>query len=190
MSAHMFLLRNESSEERLTLITEYIQRLKRKLGRLGGYYGASAWQSTSQEQEVMILIEFREDREGDEAMSRFTKDKLALDETRLSDEPADLTVFDLDSSAGVRPADAPTGSYLSISRRIAPPGFGTDLELELDGIFGYLAVIPGYLGHVYGSHATISDQVLGLVLWKSEESFRLSLPKSTPYELKLFRKIL
>ena len=190
MSAHMLLLRNESPGGRLTLITEYIQRLKKKLGRLDGYYGASAWQSSAHEEEVMILIEFREDCFGDEAMNRFSKDKLALDEAKLSDEPAELTVFDLDSSSGLRPADAPCGTLLSLSRRIAPPGYGIDLELELDSIFGYLSVIPGYLGHVYGSHMTVPDQVLGIALWASEDSFRKSLPKSTPYELKLYRKIL
>src|SRR5207253_5675869 len=174
----------------LALITEYIARLKRKLGRMDGYYGASAWQSCSREDEIMILIEFREDCVGDEAMRRFSKDKLAMDEAKLSDEPTEVTVFDLDSSAGLRPGDAPNGAYLSLSKRIAPPGFGEELESELDSIFGYLAVIPGYLGHAYGSHCTLPDQVPGLALSKSEESFLSAITKSTPYELRLSKKSL
>ncbi len=190
MSAHMLVVRNDSRSERLALISEYIGRLKKKLGRIDGYYGSSAWQSCLRDDEIMILVEFREDRRGDEALRRFSKDKLAIDEAKLSAEPADITVFDLQSRSGVRPGDAPLGSFLSLSRRTSAPGFGDDLQRELEAIFDSLTIIPGYLGHVQGSHPTLRDRVLGLALWASEESFRSSLPVSAPFELKLFRKIL
>lgn len=186
----MLVVRNDSASERLALITEYIGRLKKKLGRVEGYYGSSAWQSCLRDDEVMILIEFREDKVGDEALRRFSKDKLAIDEARLSHEPADITVFDLNSRAGVRPGIAPVGSFLSLSRRTAAPGFGDELQRELETTFGSLTVIPGYLGHIQGSHPTLRDRVLGIALWSSEDSFRASLPVSAPFELKLFRKIL
>ncbi|HVT12487.1 MAG TPA: hypothetical protein VHE55_09485 [Fimbriimonadaceae bacterium] len=190
MSAHMLVVRNDSPSERLALISEYIGKLKKKLGRLDGYYGSSAWQSCLRDDEVMILVEFREDRRGDEALRRFSKDKLAIDEAKLSAEPADIVVFDLQSRNGVRPSDAPLGSFLSLSRRVAAPGFGDDLQRELENTFGSLTVIPGYLGHVQGSHPTLPDRVLGIAVWSSEESFRSSLPANLPFELKLFRKIL
>lgn len=186
----MLVLRNDSPSQRMSQITGYINRLRRRLGKTDGYYGASAWQSCSREDEMMILIEFREDCIGDQAMDRFSKDKLAVDETKLSDDPADLTVFDLDANAGVRPSNAPNGTFLSISRRVASPGFGPDLEAELESTFGYLAMFEGYLGHIYGTHSALPDQVLGLALWSSEESFRSSLPRREPFELRLFRKVL
>jgi hypothetical protein len=190
MSAHMLVVRNDSPVEREALIGAYIRRLKRKLGRLDGYCGASAWQSCSRVDEVMLLIEFREDSLGDEALSRFSKDKLAIEETNLSDEPAEVVIFDLESRCGTCPADAPKGTYLSVSRRVAAPGYGDVLALELDRTFDYLAILPGYRGHMYGSHFALSDQVLGLVLWSSEESFKRSLPAGVHDGLKLYIKLL
>lgn len=190
MSAHMLVVRNDSPVERLARIGSYIQRLRRRLGKLDGYCGTSAWQSCDLEDEVMIMIEFREDQRGEEALQRFSRDKLAVEEIKLSDAPADLTVFDLESSAGLRPSFAANGTYLSLSRRIASPGYGQELGLELDNIFGYLAIIPGYLGHLYGSHSTLRDRVSGLVLWSSQESYQRSLPDNPIYGIKLYRKIL
>jgi hypothetical protein len=186
----MFLVKSGSPSERLALVTEYISKLKRKLGRFDGYYGASAWESVESGDEIMILVEFRQDDCGDNTLQRFSRDKLAFEEANLAASPADVTVFEVQSSSGLRPSDASSGQYLSVSRRIASPGLGEELERELDWIFGSLAVIPGYLGHLYGSHVSVSDKVLGLVLWESEESFRKSLPKSAPYRLHLYRKVL
>lgn len=186
----MFVIRNDSGSDRLTLIERYINKLKKKLAPMDGYYGASAWQSTEREDETLVLVEFRQDRRGNQALRKFSKDKLAIEEADLSQDPVDVTVFDLEEQAGTRPSDAAGGSYLSISRRIASPGFGEELELELKDIFGSLATIPGYLGHIFGSHCSLPDRILGLVLWKSEEAFRQSLPESTPYQLRLYRKVL
>ena len=73
---------------------------------------------------------------------------------------------------------------------MSSPGLGSELEREIEGIFDSLAVIPGFLGYSYGSHVSVPDQILGLVLWETEASFRTSLPKSAPYKLRLFRKVL
>jgi hypothetical protein len=186
----MFLVKSDTLSERLALVTDYIAKVKRKLGRYDGYYGASAWESVESSEEMMILVEFRQDVRGDHTLETFSRDKLAVEEISLSPSPADVTVFELDSFSGTRPSDAKSGTFLSVSRRVASPGLGEELERELDWIFGSLALIPGYLGHLYGSHVSVADQVLGLVLWESEESFRQSLPRSTPYRLSLYRKVL
>ena len=186
----MFVVKNESQVYRTELMADYIHSVKAKLGSYDGYYGASAWESMESQDEIMILVEFRQDKCGDKILEEFSQDRLAIDELGLSRSPADVTVFDLESFAGTRPADAQCGTLLSLSRRVSSPGLGEELERELDGIFGSLTLIPGYLGHVYGSHVAVSDQVLGMVLWETEESFRRSLPKNAPYRLHLYRKVL
>jgi hypothetical protein len=85
--------------------------------------------------------------------------------------------------------ESPVGSLLSVSIRVAEPGFGDTLEAELGQIFQELSLIEGRRGSLTFRNESLNEEVVGLVFWLTTMAFETSLPNRIPYEVKLYRRI-
>lgn len=70
----------------------------------------------------------------------------------------------------------PPVAFLSVSERIAAPGFEKDLREETQLVLDSLEAIDGYLGGFVTHREMLESEVFGFAFWSSYEAFLLSLP--------------
>lgn len=107
----------------------------------------------------------------------------------LSEAPNQLR-FKIVDAGGLKLEELRTGTFCSLSTRVAGLGFATDIIKELQGIFTELKMIPGFLGYATGQLTEVKEEVIGLAFWDSKTAFEASLPKKSMYRIDLFTKVL
>jgi len=154
-----------------------------------GTLGVSLWSDLAQPESFVVVFEGANEAAAQTAIScaissaafmGFSEPTIGADSYRW------IHVRDVD---GPLISEMPEGSYLSASLRVSEPGRDRELADDYRWVFDNLAVIPGYAGSLYGSINRINEHFLGLVWWYAREAFNASLPKKSPYELKLFRRV-
>jgi hypothetical protein len=73
-------------------------------------------------------------------------------------------------------ARVPTGAFMSVSERIASPGFEKDLREETQLVLDSLEAIDGYLGGFVTQREMLESEVFGFAFWSTHQAFLLSLP--------------
>jgi heme-degrading monooxygenase HmoA len=167
----------------------YYHQLRGVLEKVDGFEGVSIWHRTIEPTQLLALYHYRDVESAERGLQALMDGTLFIEEV-AAEGPADVTRVTLTAEQGLSLQKVAPGQLLSISKRIADPGYAEDLAEEVSNIFAELALIPGYLGSAYGHNETLAEEVIGLVAWRDEASFQTSVPEGTLYELRLYKKVL
>lgn len=182
------------AELRKALVSsERILALHRKLtsilAPLGGLQSCTAWQSQSDVDDYLVVVEYSDAVAGDRGLEAILSSEFFLEVATTFDEPMDLHRSIVVWEQGTALSDASIGKYLSISRRTAEPGMADELVAELKRIFAELTLNPGFLGCSVSQNQSLPEEVQGLAFWSDVASYMDSLPLKALYEVRLFHRI-
>lgn len=166
----------------------YYRKLRPALEKVEGFQGLSLWRNYDNGERFLAMYRYRDLACAEVGLQALTENRLLAQTAVASAEPADVIRGFVLGEDGRAPNDVRTGQYLSLSIRVAEPGYGQDLANELERIFGELTLIPGYLGSLYARNETLAEEIVGIVTWESPQAFASSVPPGTLYELMLYRK--
>lgn len=170
-------------------LAPYITTMRRSLESVSGFLGLSAWQRVHDRMDVLIVYQYKDHDSAERGLIASTETRLLAEEQTTNYRPADVTRVLVTQHRGKAIHDVSPG-FLSISSRVSDPGYGDELHDEIERIFEELRYIPGHLGSVSGPNDSLTEEVVGIVLWDSENAFRASIPPSTPiYEVRLYHRV-
>jgi hypothetical protein len=102
----------------------------------------------------------------------------------------DVQVIQVGDRHGIKPAESKIGNLLSLSIRIAEPGFQAELFADLETVFRELEALDGFLGWSFGSRANLEEEIIGIGLWSDFEAYKASLPHSQRMsELTVYKRV-
>jgi len=167
----------------------YYQTLDPALRGVDGYGGLALWRMVGAPDRHLVIYEYRDIASADEGLQALAAGRLLTQTPVALRAPADVLRAEVLNRTGRALLSTPIERFLSLSIRVAEPGYGQELADELDNIFGELSFIPGFLGSLYARNETISEEVVGIVTWDTQESFVSSVPDGSPYEVRLYRRV-
>jgi len=169
---------------------DYTAEATQRLATVDGAQGMSVWRNVRQPNAVLIAYEYRDIQAAEKGLVALTGIRL-LAETQTADfQPADVLRVRVVGRHGPSLVKSPKNSYLSMSVRVADPGYGPDLTEEIERIFTELEFIPGHVGSVFGPNDSLDEEIVGIVMWDSYQAFQSSLPPGhAPYEVRLFDRV-
>lgn len=189
MSETLFLARLRAQEAVLGQIDEFYRNQGKGLRELPGLRGSGLWRQVSDPTQNLILVEFESDEAARQTMIQVAEQRaFAALEAHVS-EPVDALAFRILQSEGALRGHLDQAEYLSISLRVSEPGYPDILTTDLERVFAELRYIEGYCGSLVAQNQALQEEILGLVAWGSEEAFAVSLPRTTTYEVRLYRKV-
>lgn len=160
------------------------------LSRIPGFVGSTVWQAVATPTEFLLVDAYEDAPALEAAQVAVVEEGFMETAIRSFRQPFDLRQGEIKREQGRIVSETAIGDYLSLSDRTADPGHGRELEDELTRVFSELESIDGYLGSVIARNVNLGEEVLGVVLWQTEQAFRLSLPLKLLYEVRLYRRII
>jgi heme-degrading monooxygenase HmoA len=186
----MILARVQLNELDYLTVDEYADRARERLATVDGFVGMGVWQRHDDPMAILIAYQYADLESAERGLVALTGIRLLAEQQSADYRPADVLRFQIRNHYGSRPHEVPKRAYLSMSSRVADPGYGAELEDEIDRIFQELQFLPGFLGSAYGPNDILPEEIVGLALWQSAEAFATSIPPSARnYEVRLYRRI-
>ncbi len=168
----------------------YYEEILPVLQEVDGFRGLGLWRGTNGDGSHLAIYLYRDFESADDGLKAISDQRSFTSAQNVLSLPADVVRCRTFQARGLVTTDAPTGSYLSLSIRTSEPGYGPELAEELERIFDELQIIPGFLGSFVGVNDALEEEIVGLASWASEDAFRTSLPKRSPYEVNLFKRVI
>ncbi len=168
----------------------YYQNILPVLKGVDGFLGLGLWRGIAGDGSHLATYLYRDFESADQGLKAISGQRSFTSAQNVLTSPADVIRCRKVTSSGKSTTSAPLGSFLSLSVRTSEPGYGPELAEELERIFDEIQILPGFLGSYVGVNDGLDEEIVGLVTWSSEEAFRSSLPKRSPYEVKLFRRVI
>ena len=163
-------------------------RVYEDMGSFKGFRGLSAWSEVNREGRGLGIYHYADSQSAEEGLRRIVEDEAMIESmVRLTDTP-DVINFEVTAKDGFDMDHTGPNAYLSLSERFSAPGFGSDLDQDLNRVFSELRLVPGYLGSIRGFKVGLEEERIGIVLWESREAFEASLPNQPMYHVQLFRR--
>lgn len=189
MAHSLILVRLNLGWEDVGTVRDYIQEMRSALAGVDGFFGGGAWKGVADPHARLVLFLY----ESPEATRRglAAVGELPTLVERLHDEsaPPDVKGLSVHQADGAFSLGLERNVLLSMSVRRAEPGYGPELVMEYEDIFGGLSMMSGYAGGLIGVNSQFDDEVVGLAAWKHERAFDASLPEDTPYEVSLYEPL-
>lgn len=190
MSEILILVRVRVDELDYVHLEAYTDAARSRLATVAGWHGLSVWRDTEDPQALLLCHEYTDVPAAERGLVALAGMPLLVEQGGAQLQPADVLRVRVLGRTGKRLSSCESPSYLSMSIRVADPGYGADLASEIDMIFQELAFLPGCLGSVYGENDVLTEEIVGLVTWASHEAFQSSLPPGlAPYEVRLMERI-
>lgn len=189
MSHTLTLVRMDLSASNLKEVLSLFEEVRQGLNSDGKQVGESEWRDPVAPMRTMIVLDFDEPPTP-EQMERHLLDSMFA--TRLLNHmaaPPDIRHVTVVAHGGCNPQDQKAGEALSISTRIADPGYGQELMEDVEQVFANLQLMEGFTGFAYGTDLNIPEEVLGVALWKDDRAFQRSMPNHEMYDVQLYRRI-
>lgn|GEM_PF-1320260 len=184
------LIRIRINELDLAGVEDYYLTARQHLASLDGFYGHSLWRGVGRPDDMMACFEYRDSDAAVKGIQLLSSLPLLASMQAAEYRPADLLRVQVEGRHGRKVSEAPRPGYLSMTIRVADPGYGQTLADQIGLIFEELAIIPGDVGSVYGFSEALPEEVIGLVVWSSEQAFASSLPpKQKVREVKLYERV-
>jgi len=173
----------------LPIIADYYFEVGERLSTVGGCYGLSVWRDPDEVESFLVAYEYADLEAAERGLVAISEVRL-LAETQLADfRPANVWRVRIHSRSAKHVNQAPQTACLSMSVRVADPGYGPELLDELGRIFDELQYIPGFLGSVYGTNDALDEEVIALATWVDVAAFRSSLPRTAgPRKLQMYTR--
>lgn len=154
-----------------------------------GFKSLTIWQNTAEGTEHLILIGYENEASAEQGLQVSMDNGALVESLKNPNNVPEVHRGPVSNMAGKTMEESPVGSLISVSIRVAEPGFGDSLESELGQIFEELSVIEGCRGSLTFRNEALDEEVVGLVFWLTTMAFETSLPNRIPYEVKLYRRI-
>lgn len=184
------LIRIHINELDIAGVEDYYLSSKERLSTVDGAFGHSMWRGADDRADLMVVFEFKDMDAAERGLQALSGIRLLAESQAADYNPADLIHVQVTGRNGARISAAPKPAYLSMSVRVADPGFGNDLIEELGNIFQELSLIPGYAGSVQGFSDSLREEAVGIVTWATRDAFEASVPPSVrPYKVRLYERV-
>jgi len=151
-----------------------------------GLLGTSVWQSAEQEQQNVLILNFR-DQEAAKEHGRRVID-IILDAPADDAFPPDsVSHITLSEKFDVTFESATTGSYMMMGHVQTNPGLGWQAKSQISATGTDIKLLPGYAGRAMGSQVANDDNVWFFAFWDTVPS--LTLPEDIAKTSGLLQKI-
>ncbi len=181
VSEILILARVRLAEFDLPTIADYYFEVGQRLANVEGCHGISVWRDPDNSESFLVIYEYADDDAAARGLTAIAEVRVKSESKLVEFNPADVIRVRTHRQTDKRVSESHRSSYLSMSVRIADPGYGPELLEEIGRIFDELHLIPGCLGSVYGPNAALEEEVVGIVTWDSEDAFISSLPPGSKY---------
>lgn len=169
-------------------IAGYFKEASKRAATTPGYRGGRLYVNHHDSSDYLILWHYQDVQAADAGLIAIAKGA-ALPQYQSSASPADVRRTHVTSVYGAASDGMPPGDYLSMSLRVAEPGYGKELASELEQIFGELMLLNGFCGWIVAPSDTLAEEIVGLCSWVSPTAFQTSIPTGILYEVRLYRRI-
>lgn len=166
----------------------YARSVTDALKSVEGFQGFGLWQDVEDELDHLILFSYASPEAAKRGLVAVSERRTLAERQEHGAMPADAMTLAVHHAYGALDGQIAPSSALSLSIRIAEPGYGPELIDEYDQIFAALAAIPGYAGMLIANNGNLPEEVVGLVAWDDQLAFRASLPKQPAYQVKLYER--
>ena len=140
----------------------YMRSVKEALADVEGFQGAGLWQSVQDPLSRMILFSYESPDAARKGLIAISARRSLVERQGEAAEPADVLALTVAHTEGAFVHGLSQASALSISIRIADPGFGAELIDTYIRTFAELAAIPGFAGMLVGVNQNLCEEVVGL----------------------------
>lgn len=186
----LILARVQLNELDYLTVEDYANAARGRLAEVDGFVGMSVWQRNDDPLAIMIAYQYASLEAAECGLVALTGIRLLAEQQTADYRPADVQRVHIHKQDGGKLHEVPTGSFVSISSRLADPGYGADLDQEIEWIFDELRLLPGFLGSLHGPNDVLAEEIIALALWKTAEAFAASIPPSARnYEVRLLRRL-
>jgi len=176
VSEILILARVRIHEFDLPIVADYYFEVSERLSTVQGSLGLSVWRDPRDPESFLVAYEYADLAAAERGLVALTEVRV-LAETQAADfRPAHVLRVKVFDRSARRLSEAPQTACLSMSIRIADPGYSPELLDDLGRTFEDLQYIPGYIGSVYGTNDVLEEEVIGLVVWANREAYVKSLP--------------
>lgn len=186
----LILARVQLNELDYLTVEDYATKARERLAGVDGFIGMSVWQRQDDPMAILIAYQYASLDAAERGLLCLTGIRLLAEQQTADYRPADVQRVHIHKKDGKGLHEAPAGSYVSISSRVADPGYGEDLDEEIERIFDELRLLPGFLGSLHGPNDVLAEEIVALAIWRNVESFQTSIPPSARnYEVRLHRRL-
>jgi len=177
VSEILILARVRLRETDLPVVADYYFEVDKRHSQSEGSYGLSVWRDTKDPESFLVAYEYADLAAADRGLVAISEVRY-LAETELIDfKPAHVLRVRVHGRDGKRLSQTPQSASLSMSVRVADPGYGPELLEELGRVFDELQLITGHLGSVYGTNDGLDEEVIGIATWIGPDALKKSLPR-------------
>lgn len=153
-----------------------------------GFQGYGVWESCQDPLARLILFSYASAEAAERGLVAISERRGLIERQERSAEPADVMALTVVHAEGAFANGVSQASAISISIRIAEPGYGHNLLDVYLRTFAELAAIPGFAGHLVAVNQNLPEEGVGLAAWDDEAAFRASLPRQKVYQVKLYER--
>ena len=166
----------------------YARSIGSALADSPGFQGYGVWQSVQEPLARMILFSYASEEAARAGLVTVAERRTLIERQGPGAEPSDAMALSVVHAEGALSRGLEQAPALSISIRIAEPGYGHDLIDVYLRTFAELAAIPGFAGMLVAVNQNLPEEVVGLCAWDDEAAFRASLPRQKVYQVKLYER--
>ena len=189
MAETIIMVRVRLHEEDVEAAGAYARSVGDALTRIPGFQGYGMWQGVQEPLARLILFSYASEEAARDGLVVVAERRTLIERQAPGSEPSDALALTVVHAEGVLARSPSQASAVSISIRIAEPGYGHDLVDVYLRTFAELAAIPGFAGMMVAVSQNLAEEVVGLVAWDDEAAFRASLPRQKVYQVKLYERI-
>ncbi|MBS1716427.1 MAG: hypothetical protein JSS72_01695 [Armatimonadetes bacterium] len=103
--------------------------------------------------------------------------------------PPNIVYLECTHAVGGHMLVKPDEDFLSISHRIAEPGYGEQLAEEIEMIFSELTMIAGFRAGLVCVNQALEEEVYSFASWSKLEAFLASLPEIEVYKVLAYHRL-
>ena len=188
MAETIIMVRVRLHAEDVTAAASYARAVQEALTEVAGFQGFGVWQSVQEPHARLILFSYASEEAAQAGLVAISARRSLVERQGKGAEPADVMGLAVAHAEGALAHGLSQAAALSISIRIAEPGYGDKLVDAYLQTFAELAAIPGFAGLLVGVNQNLPEEVVGLAAWDDEGSFRASLPRQRVYQVKLYER--
>ncbi len=160
----------------LSVMADYYFEVSRRLAEIDGFLGLSVWRDPKDNHSFLVAYDYSNLDAVEKGLVAVTEVRAQVESEITTLTPADVLRVRIVNRSHQILHEAPSTAYLSMSLRIADPGYSPELVEDLEQTFGELQLLNGYVGSTIGINDALEEEVVGLVTWSSLAAFETSLP--------------
>jgi heme-degrading monooxygenase HmoA len=188
VSATLIVVRTQySTMPSIESTKSYHQSVHRALEEVSGFEGGGLWVNSTEPGKHLIIYRYKDLESAAAGLEAISDQRLLAQSQTIHSGPPDvISLRTIKESGAVK--DIESCTYLSVSIRIAEPGYAADLEQDLERVFQEIQFLDGFTGYSVAVNNALEEEVVGIASWQSEEAFLRSVPEGIIVSVKGYRK--